>query len=233
MGVAALVGLFAFGAAGFVLSQDAFRSYRENTVAPTMHTVQLIAPLAIAVHRYVLLGEVTTGYAIGSRPRYIRFVGFALVLNMLIMSPALIFMVLPTLPTGWGVIGIGAVGGLVAFVLFAVFLMALRRTILFPAIAIDAPGATWTNARNDTKGNSWRVLFILICTAIPDLVISVLFYFMLLSPPGVTTTGRIVFSVLSTVISVLSVCAFAAVASHLFRALANRLAIPPATPRTA
>ena len=33
MGAAALLGLFAFGAVGFVLSQDAYRSYRANTVA--------------------------------------------------------------------------------------------------------------------------------------------------------------------------------------------------------
>jgi hypothetical protein len=186
----------------------------------------VVAPLAIAVHRYVLLGEVATGYALDpSSPRYLRFVGFAVLVNMLMIVPSLVFAVLPMDDKN---IAMGALGGVIAIVLLIfIIIVVLRRAILFPAIAVDAPGATWKNARNDTKGNSWRVLLILICVTIPVIAISVPLYFMLLKPPGVTTTGQIAFSVISTVIQVPTVCAFAAVASHIFRALADSLARPP------
>jgi drug/metabolite transporter (DMT)-like permease len=52
MGVAALVGLLAFGGVGFVLSQDAFRRHRANTVVPSMQTAQLVVPVGIAVTLY-------------------------------------------------------------------------------------------------------------------------------------------------------------------------------------
>ena len=56
----------------------------------------VIAPLAIAVHRYVLLGEVTAGYAIDpSSPRYLRFVSFAVLINVLMFVPSLIFGIMP------------------------------------------------------------------------------------------------------------------------------------------
>ena len=42
----------------------------------------------------------------------------------------------------------------------------------FPAIAVDAVGATWSNARNDTKGHSWRVLFVFICTLLPMTIVT-------------------------------------------------------------
>jgi hypothetical protein len=52
MGVTALVGLVAFGGVGFVLSQEAFRRHRANTVVPSMQTTQLVVPLGIAVTLY-------------------------------------------------------------------------------------------------------------------------------------------------------------------------------------
>ncbi len=81
MGVAALVGLFTFGAAGFVLSQDAFRFYRANTVAPTMQTAQLIVPVAIAVTLY---GQTLPSGTVGS---VIWSTAFALiVLGVIVLS---------------------------------------------------------------------------------------------------------------------------------------------------
>ena len=190
----------------------------------------VVAPLAIAVHRYVLLGEVTPGYALDpSSPRYMRFVGFAILVNLLLLAPSLILvvpMMIAAVPAA-----MTAVGGIVAFVLFVfVMIVALRRTILFPAVAVDAPGASWTNARNDTMGNSWRVAFILFCTIIPTIVVSVPFYFLLMWPlGGVTTFAQVAFSVISTVIQLLSICTLAAAASHIFRTLAHHLATPPAS----
>ena len=188
----------------------------------------LAAPLAIAVHRYVLLGEVATGYALDfSSPRYLRFVCFAVLVNVMLMAPNLIFTALPSDKEN---VAISALGAIVACVLLVVLIIvALRRAILFPAVAVDAPGASWSNARSDTKGHSWAVLFIFICTMIPVIVISLPLYWLLMKPLGTTTSGQIVFAVISTVIQVPTVCAFAAVASHIFRALADDLARPLGT----
>ena len=184
----------------------------------------VIAPLAIAVHRYVLLGEVTAGYAIDpSSPRYLRFVSFAVLINVLMFVPSLIFGIMPADSA------LGAVGGVLAFILVVISIIVLvRRTILFPAIAVDAPGATWTNARNDTMGHSWRVFFIMVCVTIPLLVIILPLTWLLIVPPGVTLGGQIVFAVLSAITQIPTICAFAAAASHIFRALADQLGRQPA-----
>jgi hypothetical protein len=102
----------------------------------------VIAPLAIAVHRYVLLGEVTAGYAIDpSSPRYLRFVSFAVLINVLMFVPSLIFGIMPADSA------LGAAGGVLAFILVVISIIVLvRRTILFPAIAVDAPGLGATRA---------------------------------------------------------------------------------------
>ena len=50
----------------------------------------LLAPLAIVVHRYVLLGELTDRYPLDPfSPRYLRFVGFALLLKILWSLPSI------------------------------------------------------------------------------------------------------------------------------------------------
>lgn len=187
----------------------------------------LLAPLAIAVHRYVILGEITRGYPLDfSTPRYLRFVGFAILVGLVMAIPNLIF---AALPSGEDNLAVAAVGALAALILFIFIVIVLvRRVILFPAIAVDAPGASWSSARNDTKGSSWRVLFILVCTAIPPIVLSMPLYWVLLgSSGGSPSLGvRLLFSVLSTIIQVPTLCAFAAAASHLFQSLSRNFGGP-------
>ncbi len=188
----------------------------------------LLAPLAIAVHRYVLLGEVTTGYALSfSSSRYLRFAGFATLINALLLAPSLVLTVLPPGKENLAASVIGLVAMVVLFILMTI--VTLRRAILFPAIAIDPPNATWTNARNDTQGNTWRVLFIFLCTAIPLIVFTPPIYLLLPKPASMTTGGQILFSAMLAIVQVPTVCAFAATASHIFRALADNLARPAST----
>lgn len=186
----------------------------------------LMAPLAIATHRYVLLGEVAQGYAIEpSNPRYMRFVGFSILLTTMFALPNFIGSLLP----GWGTSdGIAAAWGFVAFIaVVAVVVVAVRRAILFPAIAVDAPAATWSNARNDTKGHSWRVAFVFFCVLVPTMAITMPLTFALLVPARFGEGGRIAYVVISAAVHTVSLCAFAAVASHLFKAYASRLIGPP------
>lgn len=182
----------------------------------------LLAPLAIAVHRMVLLGETTDRYALDpSSPRYMRFVGFGVLVSLLWSLPNLISSLTPHS------YGLSEVAGIVSFVLvIVVAIVTLRRAILFPAIAVDAPGATWSNARNDTKGHSWRVCFIFVCVALPVLMVSLPLTFTLVAPARFGEPGRLVFGIISPAIQILSICALAAAASHLFKAYASRLIDP-------
>ena len=110
--------------------------------------------LAIAVHRFVILGETTNRYPLEpASSRYLRFVGFAILVKILWLIPSTI--------QGFINPAFSSAFGIVAFVLsITVIIIVVRRAILFPAIAVDAPGATWSNAGLDTKGSSWRVVFI-------------------------------------------------------------------------
>jgi hypothetical protein len=187
----------------------------------------LLAPVAIAVHRFVLLGELTGGYSINpSDQRFQRFFGFAVLLSALMTIPSAM-MGLFLGRSDWGALGM-AIGSIVLLVLLIVAcIVSLRTVILFPAIAVDAPGAQWGNALADSKGHSWRLLFILIVTAVPFAVIFGLLYWLLLRPSGLTLFSGVVYVLLQAITQVPAIAAFAAMASRLFAAFSGRLGYPP------
>jgi hypothetical protein len=196
------------------------------SIASSIVQAVLLAPLAIAVHRFVLLGETTNRYPLepGSS-RYLRFVGFAILVKILWLIPSTIQALIPG---ATGNAAAAAALGIVALVLFVtVIIIVVRRAILFPAIAIDAPGATWNNAGLDTKGSSWRVAFIFVLTALPILVVAMPLYWLLLTPQAQPSTGSwLFFSVIGAVIGIPALCAFAAAASHIYRARADVMTRP-------
>jgi hypothetical protein len=187
----------------------------------------LFAPLAIVVHRFVLLGETTNRYPLEPKSsRYLHFVGFAILVKVLWVIPNTIqnfpgTQDNPDLKSGLGIVAV--------VLTITVIIVVVRRPILFPAIAIDAPGATWSKARLDTKGSSWRVAFIFVLTALPPLVINLLLYWLwrqLTAPTQPSTVSFLLFSVLETVVAVPTLCAFAAAASHIYRARADAMTRP-------
>ena len=120
----------------------------------------------------------------------------------------------------------GSAAGFVELALFiTILIVTVRRVILFPAIAVDAPGATWSNARRDTKGSSWRVAFILFCVAVPGTILGGLLYWALLSG-GLGGANQLFLSLLGAIVEIPMLCAFAAAASHIFRSRADTLAQP-------
>jgi hypothetical protein len=102
-------------------------------------------------------------------------------------------------------------------------IVCLRLLILFPAIAVDADGASWRNAIADTKGHTWRLFFIMLLTAIPAYVLFGTVPFLPGWPYGPNAIGQIALSAAQAAVRVLMVCALAAVASRLFAAFANKL----------
>ena len=175
----------------------------------------LLAPLAIVVHRYVLLGELTNRYPLDpSSARYVRFVGFSILINILLLIPSSLVFIANSKEHP-ALVGFGIIGGLVLLII--IIIVAVRRAILFPAIAIDAPGATWSNARDDTKGSSWRVAFIFFCVALPAMVILAALYYVFRNSPLTS-------SIIESIIEIPTLCAYAAAVSHIFRARADKLA---------
>ncbi|HKY09684.1 MAG TPA: hypothetical protein VJQ55_15650, partial [Candidatus Binatia bacterium] len=92
----------------------------------------LLTPVAIAVHRFVLLGELTPRYWPDPRdPRFMRFFLFTVVYQFLIGVPATLMSI-----TAAGGTGPAIVLALVFFAILVVAIIAsLRLLILFPAIA--------------------------------------------------------------------------------------------------
>src|SRR5437016_3227383 len=93
---AALILAFLIGAVNLMIMPDPVPTDGGNLSLQLLSLVTtivqgfLLAPLAIVVHRYVLLGEVTSRYAIEpSNPRYLRFVGFAILVNLIWSVPGL------------------------------------------------------------------------------------------------------------------------------------------------
>jgi hypothetical protein len=184
-------------------------------------TAFLLTPVAIAVHRFVLLGEVTERYAASlSDQRFMRFFTFSIAFQLLILVPG---MLMPLAMKAGEIVGLLLGLAVFALLVFAV-IVSLRLLLLFPALAVDAGGAHWKNAIDDTKGHTWHVFFVIAATALPAILVELPMYIMLGWPPERPSLGGgVVLSIFQAVISVLSLAAFAAAASRLFAVYANRL----------
>ena len=101
----------------------------------------------------------------------------------------------------------------------------MRLAILFPAIAVDAPGATWENAVQDTRGHGWRIFCILtvpiVLLWIVVAIIAVVEFKML----GALTWLLLIVPIIDAWV-VISLAAAVAIASRLYQALGDRVDRP-------
>ena len=180
----------------------------------------LLTPFLIAVHRFVILDEITRGYVLDVHdPRFFQFFVWSLALTVFAIG-ALILMALLALVAALSV----TIGVLVeiAVIAFAMIVM-LRLTILFPAIAVDAPGANAPNAFADTKGHVLAIFLIFFVAFLPPtgiyLAISVLF-------GTIGDPSSLIATIVTTALSALTLPLFVALASRIFQTLADRLLSP-------
>lgn len=126
----------------------------------------VLAPLAIGVHRLILLGEASDDIAIASDPRAWRFALWLIALNLLRQFPTL-FKVATSSQLG------GGISGLIQFALVIVTAIAgVRLVLLFPATAIDQthPAAYgWRLSRS----HAWRIFFTMLVTLIPTALVGI------------------------------------------------------------
>jgi hypothetical protein len=124
----------------------------------------LIVPFEIAVHRLVLLGEIPSHYLeqIGTE-RFRRFLLWSLVLWVMTAVPSIFAIIFPV--SSWVSLSFGVIVILIAFV------VTVRLVPFFPAISIDARGASVTNALADSRGYFWFIVRSALIPIIPFLLI--------------------------------------------------------------
>lgn len=176
----------------------------------------LFAPFLIAVHRFVVLGEVTDRYRIEpGNPRFLRFFQWSFALFAIFSAVTIVSTIT----------GENAIGAVIAFAgAVAALFIGLRVVILFPAIAVDAPNATFHNAFADTRGHILRILALMFVTALPALI-GAIFTAVFLVGASIEGTPRfgIPAALLFAASSVFFGAVFVAVASRLYQALGERV----------
>ena len=181
----------------------------------------LTVPYYIAVHRLVILGERTTSYVLApSHPRFQLFFWWWAALSVVMYLPiSLVDMLTPSR----GAIGLRllALAGL-PILLIAIIIIMLRLTIIFPAIAVDAPGATWRNVMADTKGYVWRIFLLGLVACLPLLVpalgLTALFGF---GTSG-SWVGKALIMAIAAVLSVIGQTLFIVIASRIYLWIGDR-----------
>jgi hypothetical protein len=176
-----------------------------------------LTPLAISVHRFVLLGEARDSYDFApGDPRFQKFFIFTIALEILGAMPSIIalpFLFIAPFLYSLVVLVLGILAAIVA----------VRNVMLFPSIAVDSAGADWSNAMADSKRHSWRIFFVLLCTVLPAVVLEPVLVALF---SWISVLHVIVFALIIPIITVFVIAAAAAAASRLFSAYANRLGRP-------
>jgi hypothetical protein len=181
----------------------------------TIFYYALVTPFLIAVHRFIILGEVTHEYRLDWQDRRFQmFFGWAFVMFLVTRWPSLVI----ALPKHWMIHLLGLVG------VIAVCVFIIRTVIMFPAIAVDAPGITPRNAFEDTKGHGWYIFFAFLFPFIPSLLIVAVGSMgaIMLNPAA----GRVVMVILIGAGMLLWLTMGVVLASRLYLAFSERLNRP-------
>jgi hypothetical protein len=180
---------------------------------PAVLYYALVTPFFIAVHRFIILEEATDGYRLDWRDRRFQvFFGWAFVVFLVSQFPVLMFKLpqhLTTFLLAWA----GVIAMWVVFV---------RSMILFPAIAVDAPGATLRHAFDDTRGHFWTIFLSFLIPFLPSLLIAAMIggvaVFLM---PSWAASGFLV--VLVGLVQMLWITMAVVIASRIYLTLGNRL----------
>ncbi len=179
--------------------------------------VLLVTPVIMAVHRFVIQDVITPGYALAlGDPVYQRFFVWLLALKVLSGLPFDLLGAMQAL--AWPVWA--STLGLIVTLVAAIGL-SLRLTILMPALAVQAPGATASHAIADSKGQTLRLFAIFVLALIPWAAVGLGGTLLLGRRIGVTGSPQMMIDlvmggVLQTIVLTLS----AVIASRAFRSLA-------------
>jgi hypothetical protein len=123
----------------------------------------LFTPILVAIHRFVIRDEVTRVYTFAAgEPAFRLFLLWLFALKVLSGLPFDFLGLLQAFGLSLAATSLGLVAALIVAIA-----VALRLTILLPAIAVQAPGATAARAMADTKDQALRLLAIFVVALIP------------------------------------------------------------------
>lgn len=180
----------------------------------------LITPYLIAVHRLIVLDETTQSYALvpfGNRRLQLYFLCWA-ALSTLATAPGFLPSLAAVEQPVAGMIGFAVLGYLAG-----VMVLGLRMTLLFPAVAVDAPGANVENALVDAKGHVWRIFATGLMAGLPWMMIA----YLIPSIVGATGSGTaLIVSLVRSAIAFVLLTQFVVISSRLYVWLAVRLNEP-------
>jgi len=178
----------------------------------------LFTPILIAIHRFIIRDEVTRGYTFPvGEPAFRQFFLWLFALKVLTGLPFDFLGLLQSLDLSLGATTLGFIVALVVAVA-----LWLRLTILLPAIAVQAPGATAAHAMADTKGQVLRLLAIFFLALVPWIAIDVAGVVLL--GHGINVTGSpamMAFLVMGGFVQTITISLIAVIASLAFIALAR------------
>jgi hypothetical protein len=176
----------------------------------------LQTPALISLYRYFIMGDRAGRYRFDG-PRFVRFFVWLTSLSGLIVAAGHL---IEAAGDDWAIFGFG-----VAALLAAGFLT-LRLTLLFPAIAVDAPGAIWRKAFDDTGGHVFRILSVSLLAAIVPFGVLLIVAIAVLPEEGTEDFGMnagIVLSIAAGIAFASLIFLFVAIAAGFYRWMARRV----------
>ncbi|RTL62117.1 MAG: hypothetical protein EKK42_32845 [Pseudonocardiaceae bacterium] len=188
--------------------------------------LSLIPPLAtvpyqIAIFRLIILGEPTAGYSFRANiNRVHRYLTWSLVLWAATTVPGLVFDLLPLSNSLNASLSI-------AFSVAAVVAI-IRLILLFPAIAVDASGASVANAFADSSGHFWFIVRSTLVAWLPFMIVAIVViawvWFAYVSGISYTGTGlTLIGVVLLGAIGTVTMTTSYVIAARLFEWIGSRV----------
>lgn len=182
-----------------------------------------LTPVMIATHRFIIRGDVTRSYAVNLDRTFLLFFAWTMTISVLF---SLAFAFDEALMAYVKATGQTPFAALIPFliVLVAVFWLSLRLIVLFPAIAVRAPGARGGNAFADTKGYDFRLIAIFLLAFIPLIALSILVTIAL--GRGALVRGSalsIVYGAFGTVFATITEALGVVIASHIYLAIGRKV----------
>ena len=197
------------------LPQDSTRTLVITSLVGVAQAL-LLTPYIISVHRFIVLDEVAPNYfAHFGGERFMRFFGWSLVLTLCFLLPALLVRGLP--------INEAARGLVLTVVAIAAIIFGLRLSILFPAIAVDAPGAKPGNAMADTKGHAWRIFLLGLLVMLPFVAVVIFLAIIFAVLLDLADRETVISTVIGSIIETVLLTTFVVLASRLFGWLGNHV----------
>jgi len=181
----------------------------------------VVVPFEIAIYRLLISGEAASGYRFDIwTVRFQRMLGWSIGFCVLATIPFHLTGALAPSEDAEAIIGI---------VLFApVIFAAVRLTIFWPAIAVDAPGASVRNAFADTSGHAWFIFkaYFIILVPVILIVISMAVLAVLGDAPDIFSrsgNGSLAANAFVGALGFLVSTCFAIVSARLFMKIGDRV----------